>query len=398
MNGTLIRFSLLVFSGLALVPTQGAGVAAELTDVWTLVQEPVAQTPVSIDVLKDARTAQAHFEGWRRRNLPWTHGEGGYACDNRVGRFCQWLAGEADTRDPIPDPPEVWRLREELLVELAIAAAIIPGDRWILGQRVFYLSEAGRWSEAADLVEDCGVSSTWWCEVLLGFALHGDGEYGAAESAFNRGLAIMDSTEAARWRHPEVLFDGRAAAVMKSGEGGGQRLAALRERFWLLADPLYLMPGNDRQTEHFSRWTYSYISDGDSNPRGLGWGSDLEELTVRYGWDRGWERRRPSVGSLSQDTSTIGHDLPGTRGLVPAGLVLERPWESSRASWLPGDCPPSAYLAPYAPTLDLGAGQVAVLHRGDSIVVVAAMRLPESDQVGPSSPSSLPSGPTAILP
>ena len=169
------------------------------------------------------------------------------------------------------------------------------------------------------------MSSTWWCEVLLGFALHGDGEYGAAESAFNRGLAIMDSTEAARWRHPEALFDGRAAAVMKSGEGGGQRLAALRERFWLLADPLYLMPGNDRQTEHFPRWTYSYMSDGASDQHGLGWGSDLEELTVRYGWDRGWERRRPSVGSLSQDASTIGHDLPGTRGFVPAGLVLERP-------------------------------------------------------------------------
>ena len=88
MNRTLIRFSLLVFSGLALVPTQGAGVAAELTDVWMLVQEPVSQTPDSTDVLKGARTAQARFERQLRLNLPWTRGEGGYACDNRVGRFC----------------------------------------------------------------------------------------------------------------------------------------------------------------------------------------------------------------------------------------------------------------------------------------------------------------------
>ncbi len=398
MNGCLIRFSLLVFSGLALVPTQGTGMLAEPNDARTLLQGPVAQSPDSTDVLRDARTAQARFERQRRRNLPWTRGEGGYACDNRVGRFCQWFAGEADSGDPIPDPPEVSRLREELLVALSSSSATIPGDRWILGQRVFYLSEAGRWGEAAELVEECGLVSSWWCEVLLGFALHGDGQYETAESAFSRGLAAMDSTEAARWRHPEVLLDGRARAVMQEGESGGPRRAALHERFWLLADPLYLMPGNDRLTEHFSRWTFSHISDGADNPRGLGWGSDLEELTVRYGWDRGWERRRPSAGALSQDASTVGHDLPGTRRFVPSGLVLERPWESSRASWLPDDRPRSAYLAPYAPTLDPGVGQIAVFHRGDTIVVVAATKLPKAEPVGLSSASSLPSAPTAILP
>ena len=376
MNGTLIRPVLWAVAGLALGATEGAGFAPKVpTSRSVLRQESLQrQRPDSVDVLADARSAQARFERRRRSSLPWTRGESGYPCDNRVGRFCQWFDGGV-TRERIADPPEVVQLREELLNELSEASVLIPGDRWILGQRVFYLAEAGRWDEAAGVAERCGPVRSWWCEVLLGFALHGGGDYGRASSSFYRGLAAMDSAEAGKWLLPEALLDGRALTLLKEGEG--EALAALRQRFWLLADPLYLMPGNDRETEHFARWTYSYMSDGASNPRGLGWGRDLEELTVRYGWDRGWERRRPRAGSMSGEVSTVGHDLPGTREFVPSGLVLERPWGSSPTDWFPGDRPRSAYLAPYAPTFDAGVGQVAVFHRGDAIVVVAATRLPE---------------------
>ena len=333
-----------------------------------------ATIPDSADVLKSARSAQARFERRRRSILPWTRAETGQPCDNRVGRFCQWFDGEHGW-EPVQDPPELVRMRQNLLDELSEGSARIPGDRWILGQRVFYLSEAGRWNEAAELAGACGSPSRGWCDVLSGFALHGAGEYGLAMAAFRRGLTGMNSEEAREMRYPEVLFDRRAMALM--GDADDAELEALRTRFWLLADPLYLMPGNDRETEHYARWTYSRMSEDARNPRGLRWGSDLEELTIRYGWDRGWERRRPNPGSPFQDAVTVGHDLPGTRGFVLSGRVLEQPWQTGPAAWLPSEGPRSAHVAAYAPVLDPGVGQVAVFHRGDSILVAAATRLPD---------------------
>ncbi len=377
MIKTPLRPALWMAMGLAVGPGQGEIQAAMMSGeskARHLQPIPQSSPPDSSDLLGVARRAQSRFERRRRATLPWTPGESGHPCDNRVGRFCQWHDEDSGWR-PIADTPEVVRLREGLLAELSELSVRIPGDRWILGQRIFYLAEAGRWGQAMEVAGACGVEPTWWCDVLLGFAQHGAGRYGPAMSSFRRGLSGMDPKKAREWRYPEVLLDGRAKAVMN--DAADEEWELLRARFWILADPLYLMSGNDRETEHYARWTYSEMSDRARSPRGVPWGSDLEELTVRYGWDRGWERRRPSVGSLGQESMTVGHDLPGTREFVPPGVVLERPWLTDRGSWLPKERPREAHVAAYSPDLDPGVGQVAVFHRGDSILVAAATRLPE---------------------
>ena len=363
---------------IAFGPGGGASaVGTEVTPLSAVQKPPRAVDPDSSDVLGRARDAQARLERRRRRLLPWVRSEGRRPCEERVGRFCMWHAGD-DTWQPVPDPLEVVELRDMLLAELSELSRWIPGDRWILGQRIFYLGEAGRWGEAVELARACYVEPEFWCEMLSGFALHGAGDYEAALIAFGRALAGMAPGEARRWRHPEVLLDGKALELMKAAsEEGEEAWEALRATFWDLADPLYLVPGNDRETEHYARWTFSMLSDRARNPHGIPWGSDLEELTLRYGWERGWERQRPDAGFVRPEGSVVGHWLPEAREFVPPGLVLERPWRTEPGEWLPDEHPRSAHVATYVSDLGPGLAQVAVMHRGDSILVAVATRLPD---------------------
>jgi len=128
---------------------------------------------------------------------------------------------------------------------LAGAADHIPADEWILGQRIRYLGEAGRWEDAVRLAGVCGGAASSWCSVLEGFALHGMGRYEAALELFHRGLETMESEEARKWRDPSVLLDGNGADVLEDAADEDE-WEDVRARVWTLADPLYLVAGNDR--------------------------------------------------------------------------------------------------------------------------------------------------------
>ena len=251
--------------------------------------------PDSTDIRSQAEDAQERFERVRRRLLPYVWDGGRRPCDERIGRLCLWHGGEDDW-EPLPDPPDLVEARDELLTTLAGAADHIPADEWILGQRIRYLGEAGRWEHAVRLAGVCGGAASSWCSVLEGFALHGMGRYEAALELFHRGLETMESEEARKWRDPTVLLDGKGSDVLEDAADEDE-WEDVRARVWTLADPLYLVAGNDRESEHYARWTYSKMSDGARNAWAMRWGDDLEEIAVRYGWDRGWERIRPVFGT-----------------------------------------------------------------------------------------------------
>jgi hypothetical protein len=203
------------------------------------------------------------------------------------------------------------------------------------------------------------------------------GRYETALEAFAEGLLSMSPEEASKWRDPRILLDGRGSDILAEAEGEDR--GRIRSELWILADPLFLMPGNDRESEHYARWTYSKISDGAESVWGMRWGDDLEELTLRYGWERGWEKHLPQLGAASTTSSVTGHQLPGGREFVPPGRVLEASWQIEPGSWIPSDEQPrTAHVAAYAPDFVTGEAQVAVLHRGASIVVAAATRIPET--------------------
>ena len=277
---TLVAISLLVFSTPGLAGQAGVPSVA------------VREVPDSSDVVSRAREAQSRFERFRRRTLPSTWGSWGSYCDERVGRMCMRY-DEGDWQME-PEPAAITQAREDLLGELFLAAMMIPGDPWILGQRVRYLSEAERWEEAERLARGCSLSDPGWCDALLGLSLHGARRYVEAEVAFERALEAMDPGEAGRWRDPSVLLQDHGD-VLRNPEVPEQA-DALVARAWLLSDPLLLQDGNDRLTEHYSRYTVARLRADTRTTYGMPWGQDLEELLVRYGWEVGWERTRPGPG------------------------------------------------------------------------------------------------------
>jgi hypothetical protein len=326
------------------------------------------------DVEGVARAAQAQFERSRIRHLPLTYEPFGGSCDEVVGRLCTTYA-EGEWH-PVAEDDEIVRMRRALVVELDSLQNLAPTSEWILGQRVWYRAEGGAWEGALGTARACARVPRWWCDALEGFALHGLARFAEAETAFERALDGMGSDVADRWRTPEWPVDSDLRERLEDVEEDPERTSVLLDRMWALADPLYLVEGNDRRTEHYARWTVSRLRDRARNPFRLSWGSDLEQLTVRHGWEVGWERTPTrDFGSVDQ---VIGHKHPEGRDFMPPGDVLDAP-EAATAEDLRADRdrPRSLYAPVYAPVLLPMEGQVAVFPRGRRMVIVATTFLPE---------------------
>ena len=363
-----VRLSSLVLTLLTAVPTAAAAQIADAElDTATVVAD-------SSDLRSLARSAQSRFERLRYRHLPVTLSFVGGECDERVGRFCTWY-GEGEWY-PEPEAEEIVLLRRLLLAELDSIQSHLPGDAWVLGQRVWYRAEGGDWAGARRTAQACGDVEPWWCSALLGFSLHGEGRYPEAEEAFAEALAAMGPGRREEWRFPERALAPSARGVVRDAfEASPDSGQSALDRLWRMADPLFLAPGNDRLTAHYARWTVSEIRDEARNPFRIRWGGDLEELTVRHGWELGWERSRGRV-SVEQD-NVVGHKHPEGRDYLPDGDALRSPaLAAPEALEANRDRPRSLYAPTYAPVLLPMEAQIALFPRPIGAVVVATQYLP----------------------
>ena len=333
---------------------------------------PVPAVADSEEVLDGARAAQRRFERIRRRYLPrvpYSHGR----CQERIGRFCLYH----DAREPdLPvEPVAILEARAELSSELDRAAAEIPGDRWIQGQRVRYRIEAGEPEVGLAIARRCPrPDDDSWCDALLGYALHALGRFERAESAFSRALSRMPPEERCRWEDLSPILEGRGRD--RYGDLECDERGPFEEAFWWLADPLRLVPGNDRRTEHYSRYLLERLLEDAANGYGVGWGSDLGEVVLRYGWPVAWElawRRSPG---LRTDASVQGRDPPGARHYLPRAEWVARPLENRPDAWeLDKSRPRTLYAPPYARPLFPLEHQLAVFQRGKTAILAVAYDL-----------------------
>ncbi|MCG6954537.1 MAG: hypothetical protein LJF04_00975 [Gemmatimonadetes bacterium] len=331
------------------------------------------EVPDSADLHGGARREQRRFEQARFRYMPFTTGSYGGECDERVGRFCVWW-GDDPHWTPKPEAPEVTADRDTLLMRLDSIQRLVPGDGWVLGQRVWYRGEAGRWSGALDVARHCGGAQVWWCAALEGLALHGLGRYEEADAVFRVALEGMPPKQSRRWVVPDQSVDGKTAGLLDHASPA--RRDTLLTRLWLLADPLYLIPGNDARTAHYARWTVATLREGGRNPHQVSWGSDLAELLVRNGWEIAWERVRSSFDLTARD-GVLGYNDPEGRDFMPPASALENPSSAAAGDLVPDvDRPRSLYQPAYAPLLLPMDGQLAVFPRGDSLAVVATAFVP----------------------
>jgi tetratricopeptide (TPR) repeat protein len=365
-------------SGIVVIVFFAASIAASRPAAAQVARGALDTTLVVVDprdAASAARSAQAAFERARERHLPVKLGSSSGECDEVVGRFCTWH--DEGEWIPVEDPEELRVLRAEFLATLDSLQALAPSDAWILGQRAWYRGEGGDWEGALAVARGCLDEPTWWCSALEGLALHGLGRFVEAQAAFDTALAHMDPELALEWRLPERAVDGDGREVLATVRtAGGEPLEVVLDRLWSLADPLYLVEGNDRETAHYARWTVATLKEDARNPYRMRWGRDLEELTVRHGWEVGWERVRG--GQIGRPEDIVGHKAPEGRDYLPSGRTLADPTTATAEDLLADrGRPRSLYAPPYAPVLLPLEGQLARFPRGDRLVVVASQFLPD---------------------
>lgn len=339
-------------------------------------EESANPEPDSIALLEEAKQEQKEFERYREQRLPPEWSGFGGQCDALVGRLCL-RHGDGEAPPVEPAPLEVEMARMDMLRTLGRIASRLPRDRWVLGQRIYYLREQGELLRAEGLTERCHPDDEWWCLTLKGYLLQSQGESIEAEAVFRDAIQRMPEEERERWLTLEYLLDDEARELFEDADPDEQ--AALREQLWLLADPLYLVEGNDREAEQYARHTLIRIRESAENAYDIPWEEDLEELVARYGGETGWERGKaaPPTAVLQDNRFIIGRHHPHGREFMPAGMFLEDPagipvreWEiEDRAPW-------TGYAAWYAPIITTMDAQVARFRRGDSLLVVAGYQPP----------------------
>lgn len=333
----------------------------------------------SAALVEQAREAQRDFESFRESRIPPRTRAGAGRCDVRIGRICHWFGGAGEADFP-PEPVETGMARQRLIVTLGRILGEVR-DPWVLGQLVFYLVEEGRRGQAEQVARDCGLEDAWWCDALLGYTLHMDGRFVAAEAAFRDAVARLPDEERERWTTPRFLFSSEGEERFR--EAPPDERERMWERLWRFSDPLFLVEGNDRLTDHQARLVLSRIKEDAAHPFQIPWAEDLEEALVRYGMNVGWSRvqslPRAGGGVLQDNRSVVGHHHSASRGyLFPEEFVAS-----------PSDVPPEAwitapveartwYAAPYAPDFRALETQVARFRRGDSLLVVGAYRPDEA--------------------
>jgi len=335
-----------------------------------------AANPDSLALLAEAKEVQARFERFREERIPPELAGFGGGCDEIVGRFClRFEGGEDESEWSVPEEPiEFGMARAQVVRELAEIHSKIPGDSWILGQRVFYMGEVGDWRGAENLIRRCG-GGNWWCTSLLGFVRHAQGDWNVAATFF--ALAVTQMPAGEDFLSLELLLDPGTLQVYANASDK----AAAEERPWLLSDPLYLVAGNDRMTEQYARAVLIRMRRQAVNAYGVEWGDDIEELTLRYGAEAAWERVRGLPNASLQDTRTIvGRHHPKSQEFLPPDLALEDPAQVAPGDWTPEqERPWTGYAPPYAPDLNALETQVARFRRGDSLLVAGAFA-PEPEE------------------
>jgi len=344
-----------------------------------LLQLPSAAGPVaragarpgatdSARLVRGAHSAQSSFESFHRLRLPiQDHGSG--PCDIRVGRYCYWR-GDDDEGDPPAEDGRIRERRDELIRTLTDAARAAPGDRWIDGQLVRYLVEAGRVDDARGFASRDCAASVEWCAALAGYAAHAAHAFAAADSSFERALAAMEPGERCQWLDVSDLLDDESAKRYEAMD------CSAREQFFRraarLGAPLYSVSTTDLFTEHLSRVTRSRMAEQSASSDGVSWGDDVKALMTRYGWPRWYSRSLPPVGSQLEPSIT-GHDagmpydfLPRLHAIDHFGHIGDDDWklDDTRAS--------TGYAPAYARTVHDLPSQIATFRRGDSVLVVAA--------------------------
>src|SRR5688572_2555484 len=367
------RSSIIVLGLVCLTPAIGTAPDAQVLEVRPAT--PPAATS-SVDIL---RTAQEGFETLRRRRAPvMSVRSGPDRCDERVGRFCYWY--DEDSPAPPDEPDQIRDARSRLIEQIDSIGRQFPNDRWVSGQRVRYLTEAGRYDEAVRAAQAC-TSREWWCYALRGFAFHVAGRFEQADSAYEGAIRLMSQSERCAWRDMKFLLDDEQLKWYR--EQNCARRLPMEQRVWWLARPMLSGNGNDARTEYYSRLMMAHFVEDAPSAYAMGFDFDERELTLRYGWPIAWTRSPAGNLVVGAEPSLVGHERIPAHPFLPARGVLDNPASSDSAGWRSKGIPPvrARYSPVYAKRLIPLEHQSALFRRGDSAMVLVAWSVSGDEQL-----------------
>src|SRR5437773_1184352 len=184
---------------------------------------------------------------------------------------------------------------------------------------------------------------------------------------------------------PQLIRDARATLLAALDDAGARLpgdewIAGQRVRYLVEAGRDRAAVGAARECRADGWWCAALLSlarigQTSGTAYGLGWGDDLRELLLRFGWPTYWTREAsPSV--TAPEPLIVGHDPTPAFHFFPSARAFDAPADATSDDWtLAASHAPEGYAPAYADTFQQLEDQTAMFRRGDSCLVVAAYDL-----------------------
>ena len=256
--------------------------------------------------------------------------------------------------------------RLQFVMELIGAVDDRPDDPFVVAHAVYGLARVGRTQNAVGQARRCRAAE-WWCDLVMGLALHRAGRSAEAGERYRSGLQGADAELACRLTDIRELLDGSDGASYRRLPCPGPERTEFEERFWWLSDPLLSRPGNDRRSEHLTRrfelLLHERLRRAVYNRRTL---PTYHIDVTRRGHPDSWKPRGRDLETWKSERGARYRFTPASR--VGEGIeALRYELESSR--WDEGFTPTE-----YGTVFEV-PGQVARFKDGDSLVLAIAADL-----------------------
>lgn len=250
-----------------------------------------------------------------------------------------------DSALPKPHRDRVRAERAKLIAHLETSSRLIPGDAFVVGQRVRMLIDQDDVSGAIQAAKSCR-SERWWCSMLAGYALARSDDLIAASQSFERADSLLPPTEQCLWRNVGPLLDTVGRREYEASPC--DRQDEHNERFWWLSDPLWSDSINERKTEHAVRRVRLLLNGALGRDEFFNWAPSLggdaaREMLVRYGWpafmlyvpilQRTGDREMSDAGLPSSGPYVMPAYHRSRVNTAPTWATMQAPTSSRRSDW-----------------------------------------------------------------